>query len=234
MALLSILGLYNYDSTIFDGLHLPIGGDVVGTKKLKVGVDTYIDEEITVPPVNFDYLVNTILLELGELEFIYPNPDFAKNALELWSITRLNAWERLNKTAFLQYNMIENYDRYENITDEESGESRSESGLIGTTENDSNGSNTSKAKSAAFNSPTLYEHENGENSGTSHSATTTSNTGTVDGTNKRTNKRETHIHGNIGVTTAQQMISEERKMQAFDIYKHITQEFKERFCVMVY
>jgi hypothetical protein len=234
MALLSILGLYNYDNTIFDSIVLPIGGDVVGKKTVRTGPDSTIEEDITVPPVDFDMLKDTILLELGELEFIYQNPDFAKTAINLWSRTRKNAWERLHKTAFLQYKVIENYDRYENITDEESGESRSESGLIGTTENDSNGSSTSKAKSAAFNSPTLYEHENGENSGTSHSATTMSNTGTVDGTNKRTNKRETHIHGNIGVTTAQQMINEERKLQAFDIYKHITQEFKERFCVMVY
>lgn len=233
MALLSILGLYNYDNTIFDRMQLPHGGVVVGTRNLKLGTDT-LEEEVKTPPVDIAILRNTILLELGELEFIYPNPDFAKTAIELWSATRQNAWERLNTTAFLQYNVIENYDRYENITDEESGESRSESGLIGTTENDSNGSNTSKAKSAAFNSPTLYEHENGENSGTSHSSTTTSNTGTVDGTNKRTNKRESHIHGNVGVTTAQQMINEERKLLNFDIYKHITQEFKEHFCVMVY
>lgn len=40
--------------------------------------------------------------------------------------------------------------------------------------------------------------------------------------------------GNIGVTTTQQMIKEQREIVQFNMYHYITEQFKERFCVMVY
>lgn len=44
-----------------------------------------------------------------------------------------------------------------------------------------------------------------------------------------------HIHGNIGVTMAQQMISAELDLRAkYDIVHIIISEFKQRFCLMVY
>lgn len=45
---------------------------------------------------------------------------------------------------------------------------------------------------------------------------------------------EGRTHGNIGVTTSQQMIEEERRVSEFNIYDYITQDFKRRFCLMVY
>ena len=44
-----------------------------------------------------------------------------------------------------------------------------------------------------------------------------------------------HIHGNIGVTMAQQMISAELDLRTkYDITHIIISEFKQRFCLMVY
>lgn len=44
-----------------------------------------------------------------------------------------------------------------------------------------------------------------------------------------------HIHGNIGVTMAQQMISAELDLRAkYDMVHIIISEFKQRFCLMVY
>lgn len=44
-----------------------------------------------------------------------------------------------------------------------------------------------------------------------------------------------HIHGNIGVTMAQQMITAELDLRAkYDIVHIIISEFKKRFCLMVY
>ena len=40
--------------------------------------------------------------------------------------------------------------------------------------------------------------------------------------------------GNIGVTTSQQMIEQERQTALFNIYETIAGEFKKRYCVMVY
>ena len=41
-------------------------------------------------------------------------------------------------------------------------------------------------------------------------------------------------HGNIGITTTQQMIKEEREVDLFNIYDEIIKSFKNRFCILVY
>ena len=43
-----------------------------------------------------------------------------------------------------------------------------------------------------------------------------------------------HAHGNIGVTTTQKLIREQREVDKFNLYDIITDEFKMRFCVLVY
>lgn len=45
---------------------------------------------------------------------------------------------------------------------------------------------------------------------------------------------EGRTHGNIGVTTSQQMIEEERRVSEFNMYDYIIQDFKQRFCIRVY
>lgn len=40
--------------------------------------------------------------------------------------------------------------------------------------------------------------------------------------------------GNIGVTSSQQLIREEREIAAYNIYDEIAADFKNRFCIMVY
>lgn len=40
--------------------------------------------------------------------------------------------------------------------------------------------------------------------------------------------------GNIGVTTTQKMITEEREVSDFSTIKYIVESFKKRFCIMIY
>jgi hypothetical protein len=51
---------------------------------------------------------------------------------------------------------------------------------------------------------------------------------------KRDNLRTGRAFGNIGVTTTQQMIQQERETVMFNMYKVITDSFVDRFCLMVY
>lgn len=55
-----------------------------------------------------------------------------------------------------------------------------------------------------------------------------------DGDTNSTSTRTGRTHGNIGVTTSQQMIEAERKVSEFNIIDYIIQSFKKRFCIMVY
>ena len=43
-----------------------------------------------------------------------------------------------------------------------------------------------------------------------------------------------HAHGNIGVTTTQNMIRQQRVIEKFNIYDIIIEDFKMRFCILVY
>ena len=57
---------------------------------------------------------------------------------------------------------------------------------------------------------------------------TGSDTGTIEHTVSE------HEFGNIGVTMSQQMIEAERELVKFNIYDHIIESFKQRFCILVY
>ena len=52
---------------------------------------------------------------------------------------------------------------------------------------------------------------------------------------QHTETENTHIHGNIGVTTTQEMIESEMSLRAkYDIYKIISREFEREFLVQIY
>lgn len=47
-------------------------------------------------------------------------------------------------------------------------------------------------------------------------------------------EHESHAHGNIGVTTTQKLIREQRDIDLFNLYDIIIEDFKMRFCILVY
>lgn len=56
-------------------------------------------------------------------------------------------------------------------------------------------------------------------------------------TDKNFNNNRTidgHIHGNIGVTTTQQMIQAEREVVMFDVIDQIVTDYKTTFCILIY
>lgn len=67
---------------------------------------------------------------------------------------------------------------------------------------------------------------------------TRSNTETGSGSNSENETVGESLHtrrtGNIGVTTTQQMIREERDVVTFSTIKYITESFKKHFCLLVY
>lgn len=90
--------------------------------------------------------------------------------------------------------------------------------------------------------------ENNSSTGSSNSSSTDAyndtNNGTEDGNNSESSQNtdqydnEHHenirAHGNIGVTTTQQMIQQEREIVQFNLMRQIIDEFIERFCLLVY
>ena len=207
----SYLGLYNYDSTIFDDFALP---DSVAARKAE-----FVDE---------------ILSELGQLEALYPNAEVFKRILKAWSNTRLPEWRRVEAALTAEYNPIHNFDRNEDYTDTNTEKETGTSNSTSSTESNANGTNESTESETAFNTETFKNRT--KNTGTDTASSTASATNNSNNTVIRETsvKHTAHLYGNIGVTTTQQMMREELDMRRNDLETYIIDDFKHRFCLMVY
>lgn len=186
-----------------------------------------IFDKFSVPEgVDMDILEPELLSECAELESLYTDPDILKDLIGAWSKRRMYAWTKLLATTKLEYNPIWNkdgtieetevrdLDRSENVNS--SAESNSDTDELHSTYGYNSGE------------PQAASKDESESSGFSKSSS--NGTGSEDETIKRS-RRE---FGNIGVTTTQHMIQEERDIADFDIYGYIIHDFKYRFCVLVY
>lgn len=234
MALLTVMGLYNYDNSIFDNLMLPDG-------------------------VDKPTLIDNIVLETAELECIYPTPVFLKTAIGLWSNVQFLTWDRVYTAMNLEYNPIENYDRQESETTTgtraHSGkDTTTRSGTVSetgsttaSTQGTASESGTTTNKIAGFDSTTLVDHDSSTGSNTRQASDSSTGSSTRSGSDSSTQElthgeqiadsgsRTSRIHGNIGVTTSQQMLQSELDIAPnLNIYQYITADFRKRFCVEVY
>lgn len=234
MALLTVMGLYNYDNTIFENLMLPDG-------------------------VDKPTLVDNIILETAELECIYPTPVFLKTAIGLWSNVQFLTWDRVYTAMNLEYNPIENYDRQETETTTgtraHSGkDTTTRSGTVsetGSTTESTQGtvsdSGSTANKIAGFDSTRLADRDSSTVSNTRQASDSSTGSSTRSGTDSSTQElthgeqiadsgsRTSRIHGNIGVTTSQQMLQSELDIAPnLNIYQYITADFRKRFCIEVY
>ena len=101
MKKVTLIGMYNFDNTIFASLSMPDG--------LEAGI-----------------AVNTILREKGEFCSLYTNPDFLKFAIGTWSQENQMAFKHLAKVWQAEYDPISNYNRTEEETIKATGSSNSE------------------------------------------------------------------------------------------------------------
>lgn len=204
-ASLSIYGLFEYDNTLFDNLTVPTG----------------MDKNI---------VISDILTECSDFCLLYPNFDFMKALIGVWSQKEQTIWQRLYESENITYNPIENYDRHESISRSVSSEASEES--TANSKASSTGSGVSKAGRTAYDSGSIKDvaQTDNVNSDQSQGDSTESSSSSASGVETVVN----HIHGNIGVTTAQQMIEGYREVSKFCAYDYIVQSFKDRFCVQVY
>ena len=194
-ARMTLIGLYNYDSTLFDNLALPEGYDA----------DTFRD---------------SLLLEHGEKCVLYTDPDFMKRAIALWSSKWALELERIRDALVAEYNPIWNYDRYEEIEDND------ERGLTSTSNAGHNATDspdfnvTSENTTSAYNSNS-YEPESKtstDTKGKTQNLTESSNAKTEDDETRKFT-HDAHLWGNIGVTTAASMVSEVvRQRYEYNLY----------------
>jgi len=212
-ATLSIMGLYNIRPDIFDNMQVPDG-------------------------VNMEVLTPELLAELAELELLYSDPDVMKMLIGVWSARRLYAWEKLYATTKFDYNPIWNKDG--TVTETETRD------LTGkdTETRDLSSVSTSTAHTDTHDHGDTYGYNSSNKSPVDDRTGETDSTGTGSGTDRgtvdndraenETITRSRIEQGNIGIVTTQAMIREERDIADFDIYDYIINDFKNRFCLLVY
>lgn len=225
MAQLSLLGLMATGTDLFLNMVVPDG----------------IDKEL---------VTDNILMETAELEVLYADPDFMQFAIGAWSKKELATWTRMWAAMQLDYNPIENYDRYEEWTDDNTvnrsntDTTKSSTNTMGTSKDSvsETGNQTDTESAAAYNdsnfSPTTKLNSVKELGRNADTTDITNTSGSVENSGgsveSAKNNRKGRAHGNIGVTTSQQMIEAELELAKFNVINYIVNQFRQRFCLLVY
>lgn len=232
IAKLTLIGLNNYDNSLFDNLRFE--------------------------NVDHETMVNTILLNCGEFELLYPNIEIMKKMFTLFSNKWSRTVEKWVSALNTEYKPLENYDRYENFGGSETElENGNETHLTNGNETITNNGNTilsrsgtdnndTENKTSAFNASDYQPNEkvatqinygSSDKNDVNLNQTRTPNITEIRTPNikrTRTPNLENHIHGNIGVTTSQQMLESELQLQYWNLYNKISNLFMKEFCIMVY
>lgn len=234
---LSILGLYKFNEHLFDDMILPTG--FTNADRLTV--------------------IGNIVRKCAELEILYPDYDFCKKMIGLWSKFKKPEWDRIYKLQTMQYNPIENYDRTEiettttDMADTHSGndtraESGSDSQLVKSNSKETNSGTDSTGNSITSYDSNQYQPHDKTDFTHGHIVTDDSsgNTSTLYGKNETFTHgekiaregevtRELHTSGNIGTMTVQNMANQEIELSSkLNIFEIIADSFKETFCLLVY
>lgn len=224
---------------------------LLGLKRLNDGI---LDELVVPDGVDVELVKDNLLAETSEMEVIYPDAVFMQAMIGRWSAKELPIWDQLYKTTLLEYNPIENYDRKESWTEDENTTRNTDSEATGTSKTETDGTSKQNSENeiehgqnkyvSAYNETDFTPTERTQDSQQEIGATTQKDEGTVsvssksgsvsDETGKRLLDREGRAHGNIGVTTTQEMIKQEREIATFNIIDVIITSFKNRFCLQVY
>lgn len=183
-----------------------------------------------------------ILSESAELETLYPEPSTLCTVISAWSHARVPAWERILSALTAEYNPVHNYDRYETETGTDTG-TRTQTHTGNRTETEAEdiadtASDTSTGKTTGFNTNTLTDDKQTVSNGTGsrdRDVTKQETRNLSDGeTRNLANSRNLHAYGNIGVTTAVDMIKQDLDLRKTDMLRIIADEFKDYFCLMIY
>lgn len=279
MATMSLLGLYNYDESLLNGL--------IENLPNKYGIPAgYADSYYTDVIINPLTVVENLLVECAEFEILYSDFNALKRIIKIWSAKEKLVWQKMYNTICYKYNPIWNKDGKSVWTEQQSAtgkKTETEKGskttnangttndeytstsnttnkTTGTGTNIRSGSDETTGKVSAYDSTDFQNREKTNSTASENNSTestedftgsgkvTNSGTKTIANSGNETNdvSRETSDNntgettheqtetGNIGVTMTQQMITAEREIAMFNIIDFIINDFKERFCLLIY
>ena len=189
------------------------------------------------------------MLMYGERILISDDIPTIEKMLELSLKTNLYSIKTLYRTTVQEYSPIENTEKFEDVTVSYEGfEENSNTKTVinektGTHTTERNGNVTNTEKVTAFDS--VSQQPNSENVTSYSNLTDTENfnhfgdSSSTNGSetksfNNRKDKTTIHTHGNIGVTSNQQMLKEERQIALFNFYDTVMEIIFSYVCELYY
>jgi len=174
-------------------------------------------------PVDLDLIINRILYKYGDAPLFTPDPAVMKFYIGEWSERRQPLWNRFYRAILEEYDPISNYDRTEKTTDYLTH------GHTVTTDDDLTAGTSVENQISADNASTYQPDSKAINSGKDQRDISEKHTG-ID---KR--DYDSHVYGNIGVTTSQQMLQSELDLiPELDLIEFIADDFHSEFNLMMY
>lgn len=168
--------------------------------------------------IDRDTTINAILDECASYEPVYYDMPLLNNKIRVFFKKNYDVFKRLNDAFNAEYNPIENYDKnMETHNNVDTAGTHSESGT------ESN-QNTDTNTVSAYDSNTFTNDNQTITNGT--------NSNSLSGKDNQNEKSDytEHVHGNIGVTTSQQMLKSELDLRPeLNIYKVIANTFYDEF-----
>ena len=177
-----------------------------------------------------DIMEELIYMECGDLFPYYQVPLYCKAQIKNFFDRNADQFKRVWEALNSEYNPIENYDRIENWSDSHSeslSQSSSESVSAITSSSDSQ-SSSSNGNVSAFNSPNLQPQSASSGQAASSGSTKNDTKGNANSI-RNMKSQDVHggrVHGNIGVTSSQQLINSSIELGSYDIYIWVISLFK--------
>lgn len=230
---ITLIGLYNFDNTLFDKLTFPAG-------------------------IDRDLAINRILNKSEEFELVYSDFEYLKDRIGIWGEIWERTFTKWVNALSVDYDPLYNYDRKELYTDthqRDYNDTSNKSYTDGASEHSTSTSNTvtgSETNSTTEQKVSAYDEAAYSDKQKEGATASTNQMGTGDATGdimrnsaggSNTNdsgnsneivKHEAHLYGNIGVTTSQQMLKDELDIVTWNLYEHISDIFIDEFCILVY
>lgn len=196
-----------------------------------IGLYNYQDDlfdDLSLPEgIDKQTFIDNLLLRSGDFQLLYPNGDFMKPAIGAWGRKWLATFTRWVSALSIEYDPLENYDRREEWQDTVNAKtSGSASGSTGGT----TGSTTTNSVSA-YDGGTAYTPKDQTVLSGTDSSTSSSTSSSQE---NRGAKHEGRTHGNIGVTSSQQLLVSELDLGYWNLYERMIGLFLTEFVLPIY
>lgn len=223
---------------------------------------TLFDNIVLPPDISKDMTADLILEWYGPQDVTYDNPKIFKYYINRWFERKKYTIQKLWETLNFEYNPIENYNRLEetqevnkdventtgSLTTDDTTNRVYDRNETGTQTDHTDRDTVTDNQVSPYNANTyVNDTKSTVNEGIDYTSNTTDTIKDTDNTDfmgqqdsktdftsDRDKVIKSHIHGNIGVTTTQQMIREEREIVQFDLYEWIAKEWAKTFIVQTW